>query len=203
MPQTDGESAAGWEPVPGVAPLVERIEFETLDFVAELEHPLRSRILRQMRDPHTIAEVAAVLDVPVTRLYHHVNRLEGAGLIQVVATRKVAAVIERQYQVVARFMGVAPQFLTSSKPTELATALGSVFDTAKVGLQREIEVGAVLQDEDNTVLSLSHLSLAVERKDELMARLEALVEEFAADASTAEADAVNVALFIAAHLEST
>lgn len=195
----------GWDKVPGVDEPVELIEFDTLDFVNELTHPVRAQIMRQLKRPKTAADIAETLDVPVTRLYHHLKRLEKAELIRVVATRKVAAVTERRYQVVALSMGVDQRFFESLDTAEVVTALGSIFDIAKLGMQREFEAGTIRvdEDDDSAVLSLSHISLSSERRDALMGRLHDLIAEFTADTSGLDESSVRVALFIAAHPESS
>lgn len=202
-PAEDLES--GWVGVPGVDGRADKIEFDTLDFLDELTHPLRLRIMRHLKDPNTIADLAQALDVPVTRLYHHINRLEEAGLIRVVATRKVGAATERRYQVVARSMGVAPKFFESLDPAEVATALGSIFDMAKLALQQQVEAGTVTfadDDDEPVVLSFGRLTLTPVRVAELHRRLTELLDEFSSDGSAHDPDAVKFALFVAAHPES-
>jgi DNA-binding transcriptional ArsR family regulator len=200
----DARSDDGWNPLPGIEGPAERVEFDTLDFLDEVAHPMRGRILRQLKDPHSIAEVASSLSAPVTRLYHHINRLEEAGLIRVVATRKVAAVTERRYQVVGRALTAAPKFFESHDAGEVATALGAVFDMAKLGLQQEVETGALRFDEaDNSaVLSFGHSTLTPERSAKLISRLADLMAEFESDTTTDDPDATTIALLIAAYPES-
>jgi len=202
----DGEDGddGGWVPVPGVGEPPDTLEFDTLDFLDELANPTRARIVRRLKEPNTIAGVAEALDVPVTRLYHHVKRLEAAEVIRVVATRQVGSVTERRYQVVARSFMVGAKFLESHNRSEVATALGSIFDMAKLGLQTEVETGALdFTREDTGVLSFGHVTLTPERSLELMNRLTALIEEFGDDPDPAEshadAEPTRVALFIAAH----
>jgi len=200
----DSSADGGWIPVEDATELADRIEFSDLGFITEITHPLRAAILRRLKNPHTIAEVAAALEVPVTRLYHHFGRLEDSGIITVVATRRVAAVTERRYQVVARNLGVARRFFESQDPNELSAALGSLFDLAKFSLQREIEGGALplSPDGDESSLSLSAFLLSPAKHRELIARLEAIIEEFASDADEDDPDAVRLSLFIAAHPET-
>ena len=82
----------GWQAVDGLEPQMERRDLSDLDLMSEVTHPIRGMILRRLKEPRTVADLAALLDVPITRLYHHVNRLVDAGLIRVVATRQVADV---------------------------------------------------------------------------------------------------------------
>jgi DNA-binding transcriptional ArsR family regulator len=64
---------------------------------------LRARIVQLLRErAASTTELAKVLDVPKGTVAHHVKVLERAGLIRVVATRRVRAVTERYYGRVAR-----------------------------------------------------------------------------------------------------
>jgi predicted ArsR family transcriptional regulator len=194
-----GGASGGWEASTAAVPLVERIELDDLDLLREATHPVRGAILHRLRTPRSAAELAELMDVPVTRLYHHVNKLAGLGLIQVVATRQVAAATERRYQVTARSFSLAPELFDTSDRTELALALGSLFDMAKLGLQRSIEAGLRLDDPETQVaLSLGEIHLSDERRSELLRRLEGLVGEFGSDLADDDPDANHVTLFVAA-----
>ena len=63
---------------------------------------LRQSLLGVFAEPCTVKAAAERLGVPVGRLYHHLDRLEAEGLIQVVAERKRRAVVERTFQAVDR-----------------------------------------------------------------------------------------------------
>lgn len=188
-----------WEPEPDG--LDDELVLDDLDLLGELVHPTRSRIIRAMRQPRSVADVATQLEMPVTRLYHHVNRLEELGLIRVVATRRVAAVTERRYQVVAKSFRVDDALVRSTDRHELAVALGSVFDMAKLQFQREIETGeGILDDPDErkSIVSLGDRRLTEAKRDELIRRLKALVDEFASDTSDDDPDAIAMTVLIAA-----
>lgn len=189
--------------MPGAAPLVDRIELDDVDLLREVTHPVRGAVLRRLRTPLTVAELAALMDVPVTRLYHHVNKLADLGLIQVVATRQVAAVTERRYQVMARSFELATELFETADRRELAFALGSLFDIAKLGLQRSVEAGLDAERmEEHVVLSLGELRLSDARRAELLRRLEELADEFRSDRSVDDADGSAVSLFVAAYPET-
>lgn len=187
-----------WVPVEGAVEQTDRLDLDDLDLMAEVTHPVRSTVLRRLKEPRTVAQVAELLDVPITRLYHHVNRLVDAGLIQVVATRQVAAVTERRYQTVARSFGIGPDLLASTDPRELSAALGGLFDLAKVDFQRFVErAGITVDDDQDTALALSSVHLTDARRRELMKRVEELVDEFKSDTADDDPEATQINLFIA------
>lgn len=177
----------------------ERVRFDDLSFIDDVGHPTRGPLLRRFREPRTVAEVADLLDVPVTRLYHHVNQLVDRGLIRAVATRQVGARTETRYQVVARSFEIDSDFLESSDSGQLAAALGSLFDIAKHELQRQIEEHEYRpRHDEDSVLSLGEVVLTPERRADLVGRLRALVEEFASDVDETDPDATRTTLFISA-----
>lgn len=197
---------APWVPVDGAGPPADQLELTDLAMLGELTHPVRSGILRRLKEPRTVAEVAELLDVPVTRLYHHVNHLERRGLIRVVATRRVAAVTERRYQVVASHFSVSSELFDSEDPHELSAALGSVFDVARQRLQREVENGGfagIDEPDEHSVVSLGELHLSAERCGALVRRLVDLVSEFRSDLDDVDSEAVRMTLFVAAFPETT
>jgi DNA-binding transcriptional ArsR family regulator len=191
----------GWEPVDGVDPPEDVVELTDIDLLAELTHPMRSRILRALRRPHAVAEVAETLDMPVTRLYHHVNRLESLGFVRVVATRRVGAVTERRYQVTALSWHLDRDLFETSDRAELAVALGSLFDVTKLSFQREIEHGAYDDGSDpseHSILTRGAVTLSPPRRAELLRRLKEILDEFGSDADEDDPDATRMELFIAA-----
>jgi DNA-binding transcriptional ArsR family regulator len=193
-------SAEGWEPVPGVGEPVERVELDDIERLTELTHPVRGPIMRRLKEPRTVAEIAAALDVPVTRLYHHVNRLEELGLVHVVATRRVGAVTERRYQAVARSFRLAASAFSTLDTRDLAVALGSLFDVAKIEFQHTIEHGDVNEVDafqDRATLSLGEIHLTDARRRELVRRLLELQQEFTSNVDEDDPAAIRTALFVA------
>jgi predicted ArsR family transcriptional regulator len=182
------DDSDGWTDLTDGAPLPEIAELESTDPLEELVHRMRGPLLRRLRTPHSAAELAAELDVPVTRLYHHLNVLESVGLIEVVATRRVGAALERRYRTVARSFRVGPDAVRDTQ--DLARSLASVLDSTRADLVGAVESGAA---EDVAVWSL-RLRLAEPDRVELVERLDALLTEFRAR-TTEAADAAESALF--------
>ena len=87
-------------------PAAPELAIKTLDDLEQLKalsDPLRLRILEALCGaPRTTKQVADHLGEKPTRLYHHVDALEAAGLIQLVHTRPKRGTLEKYFQSVAR-----------------------------------------------------------------------------------------------------
>jgi DNA-binding transcriptional ArsR family regulator len=97
-------------------------------------HPVRLRIVRAFlggRSLTTSALAAELADVPAASLYRHVARLVDAGVLEVVAERRVRGTIERTFvlHVAAANIGasdLAVMWLTDAELGELAHELTQV-----------------------------------------------------------------------------
>jgi len=191
-----------WQTMPGCEAPADELALADLDLLAEATHPVRGAILRRLRSPRSVAELAELLEVPITRLYHHVNRLTELGLIRAVAVRRVGAVTERRYQVVATNLRVDDELLASGDRQELSVVLASLFDVAKLGFQRYVEgTDDGPLDDERATLSLGEVRLSRGRRHELMAELTALVRQYSSDVDDDDPDGSRVTLFVAAYEE--
>ncbi|HEU0242144.1 MAG TPA: GNAT family N-acetyltransferase [Micromonosporaceae bacterium] len=66
--------------------------------VAVLRSPTRQHIWRMAQHPVTARQIAESLGVPVTRIYHHLERLTDSGLLQVVGQDKDGASVSHVYR---------------------------------------------------------------------------------------------------------
>lgn len=124
-------------------------DLETLRVIAD---PLRLRIRELMIEPCTVKQVAAVLGMPATKLYYHVNLLEKHNLIVVVGARVVSGIIEKQYQVSANMVRVAGHLLSvqaDEKPKGMEITLDALWKDVKADLLVSAQVGT-LQTKDDT-----------------------------------------------------
>lgn len=201
-PQEPTGADDGWVPEPGIGEPDETRTLDDLDLLEELNHPFRTQIMRRLKHPHTVAEVAERLQVPVTRLYHHVNRLESLGFIRVVATRRVAAVTERRYQVSAKSVKIDHDLFDTTDRRELAAALGAIFDTTKLSFQRSVEAGEVeattTAAENSSFVTSGSVTLSSERRRELIERLAEVIAEFPSDVDEDDPDAHRMEFFLVA-----
>jgi DNA-binding transcriptional ArsR family regulator len=99
-----------------------------------LDNPVRLRILRHLDQPRTVKQLAEWMEVPPTRLYYHINMLRQAGVIVVVDTRKVGAMIERVYRATARTLRPGKDIVSSGHPSSvLATvAVNAILNGARL-----------------------------------------------------------------------
>lgn len=83
------------------------IQLEGPDALKVLAHPLRSSLLREMRVPRSVKDLADALEVPAARLYHHIKLLEKSGLVVVVEQRRAGSNVENVYRLAAARIEVA------------------------------------------------------------------------------------------------
>jgi DNA-binding transcriptional ArsR family regulator len=180
--------AQEWIPVPDVAEQIDEMLLDDLDLISELTHPLRSRIVHQLQQPYSVAELAAALEVPVTRLYHHIRRLEEIGMISVVATRKAGARTEHRYRNVAVDYRLDDRVMASSDPDTFARTVGSLFDVARTQFQREVEIGALSPEtlRGQATVIFSEFTFDQRQRAEFLDRLHALLAEYARTDETAD-----------------
>lgn len=163
----------------------EVLEVEDIEVFETLNNPLRLRIMRQLVEPAPIKQVAEALDVPPTRLYYHFDLLEEAGVIRVVETRKVGAMVQKLYQIVARsFRPSAKLTEGDHSPAEMAKiTAGVVLDSARLEAEEALErhfgdvaAGGDLESLPGS-LGRTLASFTKERAAEFGKKLEQLLEE--------------------------
>jgi DNA-binding transcriptional ArsR family regulator len=109
----------------------------SLEQVRILSHPTRLKLLETLAEcPRTTKQAAAILGVPATRLYHHVNALERVGLIKLKETRPVRGTVEKYYEAVARKIMVGAGLFPDQR---LGEVLSSVLEEARRDLTDAME----------------------------------------------------------------
>ena len=148
-----------------------------------LAHPLRLRLLEEFAGAaRTTMQVAAAMGEPPTRLYHHVNALERAGILKLARTRQVRGTTEKYYEVAKKsFGGVQGTKATSGMKGSLRSLAHMLLEEARTDLLAAIADGAKLSPESAPValrmlLTISPAQLAKVRKD-LFALLESVRKE--------------------------
>ena len=155
-------------------------DLQTLKVVAE---PTRFAILELLTAPRSVTELAAALEVPRTRLYHHVELLRAKGLVEQVDERRVGALTERVYAPTAQTFRPGPNLFAGGEQDEQIEALTTLlFDATKADLRRSLETGAVKLGEREAPrrlgLGRSVAHLTPDQADAFVVELEKLVARF-------------------------
>ena len=166
-----------------------------------LAHPLRLRLLEEFAGAaRTTMQVAAALGEPPTRLYHHVNALERAGILRLARTRQVRGTTEKYYEVAKKSFGVVsgPE-VTGAMRGSLRHVAHSLFDRARSDLLEAIATSSKLGPDTAPVafrmlLTVSPAQLAVVRR-KLLATLSTIRKE--CKRQPASPDALRWALTVA------
>lgn len=170
---------AGWTvDTPTLEALEHQIELRAADDVQLLVNPLRLRLLASLaRSPASVKELAARFDVPATRLYHHIDLLEGLGAVRVVGSRRSGARTERCYGAVRGGVGLDSQLLLQDDLDQVAeavaglAALGGEAAAAAVRAGR-MELG---RGDQSSFLALTIGRLTPAQRQEVSAELGSLV----------------------------
>lgn len=80
-------------------------------------HPVRSRILEELKEPNSAAGLARRLDLPRQRLNYHLRELEKAGLIEEVEERRKGNCVERLVRSRSKHYLIDPRILKGSAAT--------------------------------------------------------------------------------------
>lgn len=159
-------------------------DIETLKVVAD---PLRLDMIDLLRTaPHTVKQLAAALDLPLKKLYYHINLLEEHGLIKVVDTRVVSGIIEKQYRAAAYlFLFDKVLFMRSTAPDdlELPPGLQFMFDSTRLQLKQSVrnnlvELSSTAPIDKRPFLSWDLSHMTPQQAERFYSKLAALMLEF-------------------------
>ena len=158
-----------------------------------LAHPLRLRLVEEFAgQARTTMQVAEAMGEPPTRLYHHVNALERAGILKLARTRQVRGTTEKYYEVAKKRLGtIAGQNIPGSMRGPIKHLANVMFDEARSDLLAAISSSSRRAQGNPPVafrmlLSLSPVQVAVVRR-KLLAVLSQIRKEFRRQPSTADA----------------
>ena len=110
----------------------DQLEINDLEVLKIITEPTRLAILETLHDPSTVTEIAERLEVPRTRLYHHIKLLEERELIRVTETRRKGAMEEKVYEPAADSFAPGPELMESADPSERVDAVvAGILDTTR------------------------------------------------------------------------
>lgn len=163
-------------------------KIQDLETLRVLSDPLRAQIIELCAvRPHTVREMAGRLGLAPTRLYYHINLLEKHGLLVVDETRMVGNLIEKTYRAVAVNLDVDSSlfnFQTAQGKESLYGLVTSALDSTRDDLLRSLQARSLALEQGApptprpVMLKRVTARLSEARINEILKRLEALLEEF-------------------------
>lgn len=164
-----------------------------LEQIKTLADPLRLRMLEAFGDERTTKQVADLLEEKPTRLYHHVDALERAGLIRLTRTARKRGTTEKYYQAVAESFRAELGLFAPADGAEtdpLFDLIDQTLDRTRLELREVLGAGgaAVLEEEGlHTFVEIEASPDRIDRlRTELMSVLDGLLEDASPDESPGE-----------------
>lgn len=180
-------------------------EIEDLRALEVLIDPFHIRILNiVIKASHTVREIAEELELPVTRLYYHVNKLLEAGIIHVVETEKIGAMTRRRFRAVAKQYSPAKSLheLIHSNPRMAALTSALVLEAARV--DAEAMLSSYRADpcsrEAQGTLGRTFFAVAPERVEYWIGRMAEVIEEIEQESAELESGELYSFSFVLAPL---
>jgi DNA-binding transcriptional ArsR family regulator len=155
-------------------------ELRTLDDLKQvraLADPLRMRILTALCEERTTKQVAELLHEKPTRLYHHVDALERAGLVQLTRTRPKRGTIEKYYRSVARTFEARVSTGRRSEASLEAVddVMAAAFATTSAEVSRLLERGAETTLSEEGILTFLEIRATRAEIQKIRRRLHAAI----------------------------
>jgi len=182
------------------------------DTLRAISDPTRMRLMEvmvQRQDPPwSVKELAAALEAPTTRLYHHIEQLLSHGIVVPVEQRVVSGIIETRYRVAALSFQLDRRLFegdTDAATQAIHDTLVTIFDSARDEIEAAMRSAAANPsgdhgdhgdpERDRVLVARSLARLTPARAAEYRRRLNELQAEFA-DEDSPEGEAWGVVLAV-------
>lgn len=168
---------------------------EKLEQAEALLKPRRIEVLRQLAEPHTCGQVGVALGQTPQWVYYHVKRLVGAGLVDLVAERRVRGIAEGTYRASARSYWLSPAVVgqVGARRTQDELSLGYLLN-----LVEEVQADVVALDrsvpELPSIAVSGDIRVPPERRQEFLAELRGTLQDLFTRYGGATGDGFKVAL---------
>lgn len=183
--------------------MVDYFEITTLKQLKAITHPLRRRIKDEFcKNVCTTKQVAEALGEPPTKLYHHVEILKEAGVIELVETKLNRGITEKYYRTVASNIRISPELLESPTTSEIAS--NEIYNMVKDKLWETLQgvtesFEEALKDDPKNINPVSTWNYNVHLTDEKKAEFVELVQKWLqknTDKNEEGAKPIHIATFI-------
>src|SRR5581483_1536410 len=153
--------------------------------IKALADPLRMQVLEAFcHKPMTTKQVATLLEVNPTRLYHHVEILEKAGLIKLVKTQQNRGTVEKYYSGVARRIAISHEFSEDTSDErghakELHKALTTALEATLSEIRKSVAEKLIKKEEpgQSAMVARGHIVTTREKGQELFDKIAELLKE--------------------------
>ena len=177
-------------------------KIDSPETIKALADPLRLRLLTLLMRDHnrswTVKEIAGELGQSVTKLYHHVNILEQAGLIRDVETRLVSGIVEHRYASGQRGLEFDDALYRSPDTRDASLAnVAYLLDEARDNLIGYLSSDTA--DHERVMIAKSSLRLTQDELEELRTSIDELVERFRKERSKRRSTAPHTDVLIVMH----
>jgi Helix-turn-helix domain len=152
-----------------------------------LLHPVRLRIVQAFLGERalTTSQLAAELDdVPAGSLYRHVAMLTNAGVLQVVAERRIRGAVERTYMLRLHAAQIDPGQIAAMTPEQHTQAFTAFVAGLLADFDRYIKAGKPDPARDRAGYRMAALWLTDDELDDLLRDLTAILQPRLANAPT-------------------
>lgn len=160
-------------------------DFKVLSDLAQIKilaDPLRVRMLELLcRDEMTTKQVADSLGEKPTKLYHHVEALERAGLVRLTRTRQNRGTLEKYYRAVALGFTVEAGLFEpesgAAAESPLPEMVASVLERTRGELTALMSSDAAGEIESSALITFCEIQASEQKLEKFRARLEEVVRE--------------------------
>jgi DNA-binding transcriptional ArsR family regulator len=111
-----------------------------------LSEPTRLKMIPHLSEPHTVKQIADLLEIDHHALYHHMRVLEKAGIVTLVKTKEVGNIIEKYFQLTNNWVvmpGNSEKSLMLGFNPLLHQAIFSMLEDLSKSVQSGIETGLI------------------------------------------------------------
>lgn len=176
---------------------IEKFIIRDLEALKVVADPLRVQLLETLSlEPLTVKELADRLGLAASKLYYHIKLLEEHSLIQVVATRIVSGIIEKQYRATAEKLEVDEELLafrTDSGKENITSLVTVALDAARQDMLRSLEARHLALEQGATenprrmTFIRDVCAISEARAEEFHQRLQELLQAFKTAGDTTDA----------------
>ena len=112
-----------------------------------LSEPTRLKMIGHLSEPHTVKQVADMLEVDHHALYHHIHVLEKSGIVELVKTRTIGNITEKYYKLTDNWvmMPQSPHGATDFSDSDpvLSQVVFAMIEDLTEAIRTEKDVGSI------------------------------------------------------------